>query len=67
MLEPMQKFLGTIGFIVGHVRPDGYFAYSALCRHASTDRLSRCAVRSIIRLGHYLVATRDLCPHITTP
>ena len=67
MLEPMQKLLGTIGFIVGHVRPDGYFAYSVLCRHASTARLTHCAVRSIIRLGHYLVATRDLCLHITTP
>ena len=67
MLESVQKLLGTIGFIVGHVRPDGYFAYSVLCRHASAARLTRCAVRSIIRLGHYLVATRDLCLHITTP
>ena len=67
MLEPMQKLLGTIGFIAGHVRPDAYFAYSVLCRHASSAHLSSCAVRSIIRLGHYLVATRDLCLHITTP
>ena len=67
MLEAMQPILGTIGFIVGHVRPDAYFAYAVLCRHVTAGRLSKCAVRSVIRLGHYLVATRELCLHLTTP
>ena len=63
----MQPILGTIGFIAGHVRPDAYFAYAILCRHVTAGRLSRCAVRSLIRLGHCLVTARDLCLHLTTP
>jgi hypothetical protein len=63
----MQPLLGTIGFIVGLVRPDGYFAYCVLCRLVTADRLTTGVVRAIVRLGHYLVATRDLCLHLTAP
>ena len=66
MLEAMQPILGTIGFIAGHVRPDAYFAYSILCRHITAARITTCAVRSVIRLGHYLVTTRELCLHLTS-
>ncbi len=56
-----------MGFIVGHVRPDAYFAYSILYCLALAGRLIRCAVRSIIRLAHYLVAKCDQFLHISAP
>jgi hypothetical protein len=42
----MQPLLGTIGFIVGLVRPDGYFAYCVLCRLVTADRLTTGVVRA---------------------
>jgi hypothetical protein len=63
----MQAILGTVGFITGMVRPDAFFAYTVLCRFVSVERLTSYATRFIVRLGHYLVATRDLALHITAP
>ena len=67
LLHAMQIILGTIGFIVGLVRADGYFAYCVLVRHLTEARLTQCAADAIVRLGHYLVRTKDLSLHITTP
>jgi len=67
MLDAMQPILGTIGFIVCLVRPDAYFAYCVLCRFITEARLTTFAVRCLVRLGHYLVATKDLCLYLTAP
>jgi hypothetical protein len=66
-LRTAATLLGIIGFITALVRADGYFAYAVLCRFATPDRLSPLAFRCIIRLGHYLVATRRLALHLTAP
>jgi hypothetical protein len=66
-LPAMQAILGTVGFVTGMVRPDAFFAYTVLCRFVSEERLTLYAARCIVRLGHYLVATRDLALHLTAP
>ena len=59
--------LGTCGFVGGLARPDSYYGYSLLSKHANADRLTTYAFRCIVRLGHYLVRTRGLHLHLTTP
>ena len=67
LVEGVAPILGTIGFIAGLARPDAFFGYCVLSRFAGADRLTQHAHRLIIRLGHYLFTSRDLCLHITVP
>jgi hypothetical protein len=67
LIIPAQTLLGTIGFITWHVRADACFAYSVLARFASPERLTKFAFRCIVRLAHYIVATKDLSLHLTPP
>jgi len=59
--------LGTCGFIVTLARPDGYYGYCLLSKHANDQRLTTYAFRCIVRLGHYLVRTRGMHLHISSP
>ena len=67
MSDKVAPILGTIGFIVGTTRPDAYFAFCVLARYAGPLRLTQYAFDCVIRLAHYIVATRTLHLHITTP
>jgi len=67
LAEHVAPVLGTIGFIAGIVRPDAYFAYCVLCRHANPARITTYVYDCILRLGHYLVRTRAYCLNLTTP
>ena len=67
LAEHVAPVLGTIGLIAGIVRPDAYFAYCVLCRHAGPARITTYAYNCILRLGHYLVRTKDYCLNLTTP
>jgi len=49
------------------VRPDSYYGYSLLSKHANADRLTTYVFRCIVRLGHYLVRTQGMHLHLTTP
>ena len=66
-LRAAATLIGLIGFIVGLVRADAYFAYAVLCRFITPTRLSPLAFRSLVRLGHYLVSTRHLALHLSAP
>jgi hypothetical protein len=59
--------LGTIGFVAGMARPDAYFAFCVLSRYVGSARLTLYVFRRIVCLGHYLVRTRHLHLHVTTP
>ena len=68
LLRTAASLLGIIGFVVGLVRADAYFAYAVLCRFVTHTRLTPLAFRSIVRLGHYLVTTtRHLALHLSVP
>jgi hypothetical protein len=67
LVDEAAPLLGTIGFVTGLTRPDAHFAYCLLSRYASAARLTNFAFRCIVRLGHYLVATRSLHLALTTP
>ena len=67
LAEAVAPILGTIGFITGIVRADGYFGYCVLSRHATPERITGFVYDCILRLGHYLVNTRHLCLNLTTP
>jgi hypothetical protein len=59
--------LGTCGFVGGLARPGSYYGYSLLSKQANADRLTTYVFRCIVRLGHYLVRTKALHLHLTTP
>ena len=65
--ELVAPILGTIGFIAGIVRPDAYFAYCVLSRHAGPARITTYVDECILRLGRYLLLTKDYCLNLTTP
>ena len=67
LLSVAQPILGTCGFVGGLARPDSYYSYSLLSKHTNEKRLTTYVFRCIVRLGHYLVRTRGLHLHITTP
>ena len=59
-LKAARSILGTIGFIATTVRADAYFPFVALARYVNEQRLSPKAWTELLRLGHYLVSSRDL-------
>jgi len=67
LVDIAAPILGTVGFVAGMARPDAYFAFCVLSRYAGAARLTSYVFRRIVCLGHYLVRTRHLHLHITTP
>jgi hypothetical protein len=67
LADVAAPILGTIGFVAGMARPDAYFAFCVLSRYVGAARLTQYVFRRIVCLGHYLVRTRHLHLHITTP
>jgi len=62
-----QRIAGTIGFITNQVRPDAHFAYCVLARYLSEPRMTQRVFDYLIRVGTYLVSTKDLCLTLTSP
>jgi hypothetical protein len=52
--------LGIISFVVMHVRPDSYFSCNQLASFANERSLTQRAFDAIVRVGWYLLETRDL-------
>ena len=67
LLAAAGPILGTCGFVGGLARPGSYYGYSLLSKHANADRLTTYVFRCIVRLGHYLVRTKGMHLHLTTP
>ena len=62
-----QKLVGTIGFIANNARPDAHFAYCVSARFARPNALTDLSFSAIVRVAHYLVASKDLALTITPP
>jgi hypothetical protein len=58
-VEAFRQILGIIMFVAGSTRPDIGFATIAISRVAT--RLTERGWGCLLRLAHYLVATRELC------
>ena len=59
LVPAARQIAGTVGFIAG-VRFDVLLSFCVLSRHVSAERLTAVAWRELLRMAHYLVATRDL-------
>ena len=62
-----QRIAGTIGFITNQVCPDAHFSYCALARYMNEERMTQQAFDYLIRVGNYIVSTKELCLTLTTP
>ena len=60
LVAPSQKLLGIISFVVMHVRPDSYFSCNFLAGFANPRNTTKRAFDAIVRVGWYLISTRDL-------
>ena len=60
LLNLARSICGTIGFIVTHVRVDGYFAFCVCSSFMNEASLTRRAFAHLLRLAWYLVNTGDL-------
>jgi hypothetical protein len=62
-----QRLVGTIGFIANNARPEAQFAYCVASRFARPGALTDLSFSAVVRVAHYLCATKDLCLTITPP
>ena len=57
--EAARRIMGKGGWIVTMVRPDGFFAYTALATQLATN-FTRAVWEGVLQWAHYLVATKAL-------
>jgi hypothetical protein len=67
LVPEAQQIAGTIGFITNQVRPDSHFGYCLLARYLNDERMTQLAFDYLIRIGNYLVSTKELCLTLTAP
>jgi hypothetical protein len=67
LVPAAQQIAGTIGFITNQVRPDAHFGYCVLARYLTANRLTQRAFDYLVRVGHYIVSTKELCLTLTAP
>jgi hypothetical protein len=61
-----QQLAGTVGFVATMARPDAYFGYCAIARHANALRLTRHSFNMLLRLCHYIVSTKSMVLTLTS-
>jgi len=60
LLTAARRIGGTVGFVVTMVKAEAYLAFCILSRYLNEQRLTFYAFECLLRLGHYLVTTKDL-------